>query len=431
MSYNNKTKKPGVNEKQQVGQKEPDKKQLQKQLNELKEHNEQLATEVNANNTTIDALQNNLMKAKSALRMREQDIRTLKRELQSCSAELSVVHQQYSKRKRENTTLRKKLERCSAELSVFKTKELMLKRLQNSTDMILTGAINTLLKEKNNDFQFFMKNAEMSEKKLQVQLSEAEDKLICAKKTIDEHLLTIADLQKTKKRLARALKKHEKHDLIVRELKCTIMLRDEEIKSQQRELKQFTYELYKPTRSQVQYKHRQDNSLQEELDTTRIELNEERKETRRQNHVIEELETQVAKLAQQNYTLKSREKAQHKEDPMKDKLIRDLNFIVSKLENELRQQMAKNERFVDAKYYTNTNLVNLKSQLKTLQSEHKTLQSELKIANVSKSKLKEKLALSDSVNKRLRFELEQTKRAQVNTINKLQREKRISEYRCY
>ncbi|XP_028275011.1 myosin-9-like [Parambassis ranga] len=388
---------------------EEDKKEFQKKLRGLKKtqaQNNKLLQDVQERDATIEGLQKDLVEIKSALLKKEKENETLRKYLESHLAELSVVKQRYS---------------------IEKEKAMKIEGLQNTIYMM--EAENEELKCEINDFQVFKDEAQTRQNELRMQLSEAEEKIICrdrvlecAKEENDVQGLKITSLKIQNNRLECALKRHEKHDLIVRKLECTIRKKDEEIKSVQKELKKNKSELNK-LKSSSTLKVHQNKSLQEDLHTTKKTLDEKCQETRRLSLVIEELETQNAKIVKQYDALKSKETLKEKGAQDKDTLIRDLKFLVTKLESELSQQIVKTEKVDKAKDGVKANLVILQSELKTLQSELKTLQSEHNKANVAKDKLNKQLRLLDSANKRLSSQLEQNKKAHENTVHELQRVK--------
>ncbi|XP_028275070.1 myosin-9-like [Parambassis ranga] len=346
----------------------------------------------------IDELRKDLVETKSALLTKEQENETLRKDLESHLAELSVVKQQYS---------------------IEKEKAMKIEGLQNTIDMMI--AENEESKRKINDLQDFKNNAQISQMN-----EEAEEKIICrdreleyAKEENNVQVLKITSLKIQKNRLERALKRHEKHDLIVRNLECTIKRQDEEMQSVQKESKKNESELNK-LRSSFTVNVHQNKSLKEDLHTTRKKLDEKCQETRRLRLVIQQLETQNDTLVKENDSLKSKETLQEKEAQDKDTLIRDLRFLVTKLENELSQQIVKTEKVAKAKDRVNSNLL---TRVHSLQSELKTLQSEHNKANVAKDKLNKQLRLLDSANKRLSSQLEQNRKAHENTVHELQRVK--------
>lgn len=78
-------------------------------------------------------------------------------------------------------------------------------------------------------------------------------------------------------------------------------------------------------------------SLQEDLDTTRMKLDEKCKEARRQRLVINRLETQIGKIVQQHDTLKSKEKVQREVHLLPQRLKQQVNTL-RQTEKVLQQQ---------------------------------------------------------------------------------------------
>lgn len=263
-----------------------------------------------------------------------------------------------------------------------------------------------------------LQRATVSNKKLAQKVKE-KDIVIEQLKTLRENDTMYTDLKMEVRKLKLSLGIHGIDDAVVNKLQRIIRHQDEN--------RAYMFAKLILSTSQIDILRKsnanvvlQKKSLQEDLDTTRMKLDEKCQEARKQNLVIVELQTQNAKLVRQNDELKIKVNEKEKEALMKDKAIRDSSCLATKLEDELNQQIVKTEKVDKAKDCVTTNLV-------TLQSEVETLQSELNNANEAKDKLNKDLRHLDSANEHLRSKLEQSQKTHESKMHELQREKQLYE----